>query len=103
MDPNQKVLVEFKNKLALKQAYISFVKNGGLFITVPKPIPVDTMVNVELHLMDENEPIDFIGRVVWFTPQNSSQISQARVGLQFVSDNSETLRKKIETYLAGML
>ena len=92
------------DKNTLHQAYMPFVKNGGLFIPTKNSYNLGNEVFVLLTLLDEREKIPFAGRVVWITPKGSQGNRLAGVGVQFQADQSGTaVRNKIETYLAGAL
>ena len=92
------------DKSALYEAYMPFVKNGGLFIPTKKSYSLGNDVFVLLTLMDESEKIPFSGRVVWITPKGAQGNRMAGIGIQFHDDpNAKVVRNKIETYLAGAL
>ena len=92
------------DKTALYEAYMPFVKNGGLFIPTKKTYSLGNEVFVLLSLMDESEKIPFAGRVVWITPKGAQGNRLAGIGVQFNDDpNGKTVRNKIETYLGGTL
>ena len=96
--------VVIADKNTLHQAYMPFVKNGGLFIPTKKSYNLDNEVFVLLTLMDEKEKIPFAGRVVWITPKGAQGNRPAGIGVQFHADQTgNAVRNKIETYLAGAL
>lgn len=96
--------VVIADKNALHQAYMPFVKNGGLFISTKKSYNLDNEVFVLLTLMDEKEKIPFAGRVVWITPKGAQGNRPTGIGVQFHADQTgNAVRNKIETYLAGAL
>lgn len=93
-----------KDKNALYASYMPYVKNGGLFIPTSKPYRIGDEVFMLLTLMEETEKIPVAGRVVWITPKGAQSNKIAGIGVQFGGDHeSDTARKKIETYLAGAL
>lgn len=92
------------DKTALYEAYMPYVKNGGLFIPTKKSYSLGNEVFVLLSLMDESEKIPFAGKVVWITPKGAQGNRLAGIGVQFNDDpNGKTVRNKIEGYLAGTL
>lgn len=96
--------VAIKDKPALYEAYMPFVKNGGLFIATKKEYALGNDVFVLLSLMDEQEKIPFAARVVWVTPRGAQGNRTAGIGVQFHDDQSgKDVRNKIETYLGGVL
>lgn len=92
------------DKNALYEAYMPFVKNGGLFISTKKSYTLGNEVFVLLSLMGESEKIPFAGKVVWITPKGAQGNRVAGIGVQFSDDaGGKAVRNKIETYLAGAL
>lgn len=92
------------DKTALYEAYMPFVKNGGLFIPTKKNYALGNEVFVLLTLMDESEKIPFAGRVVWITPGGAQGNRLAGIGIQFNDDpTGKIVRNKIEGYLGGTL
>lgn len=88
----------------LYQAYISFAKNGGLFIPTHRNYHIGDEVFMLLTLMNEADKIPVAGRVIWITPPDAHGGRVAGIGVQFNEVNgSTTPRAKIETYLAGLL
>lgn len=96
--------VAIKDKQSLYEAYMPFVKNGGLFIATKKEYALGNDVFVLLSLMDEQEKIPFAARVVWVTPKGAQGNRTTGIGVQFHEDQSgKDVRNKIETYLGGAL
>lgn len=92
------------DKQALYDAYMPFVKNGGLFIPTKKTYALGNEVFVLLTLMEEKEKIPFSGKVVWITPKGAQGNRSTGIGVQLGDDQcGKDLRNKIETYLAGAL
>ena len=92
----------FKDKAGLYNAYMPFLRNGGLFVPTAKPYRLGDEVFVLLSLPGEAEKIPVAGKVVWITPKGAQGNRAAGVGVQF-NDGDNTARNKIETYLAGAL
>ena len=91
-----------KDKSVLYAAYMPFVKHGGLFIPTNKSYGLGDEVFMLLNLIDEPEKIPVAGKVIWVTPKGAQGNRAAGIGVQF-SDQDNTARSKIETYLAGAL
>ena len=91
-----------KDKSVLYAAYMPFVKHGGLFIPTNKNYRLGDEVFMLLNLMDEPEKIPVAGKVIWVTPKGAQGNRAAGIGVQF-SDQDNSARSKIETYLAGAL
>lgn len=91
-----------KDKSVLYAAYMPFIKHGGMFIPTNKNYRLGDEVFMLLNLMEEPEKIPVAGKVVWVTPKGAQGNRAAGIGVQF-SDQDNTARSKIETYLAGAL
>ncbi|MES2354768.1 MAG: PilZ domain-containing protein [Pseudomonadota bacterium] len=98
------VALTIRNKASLYAAYIPWVRNGGIFLPVDKPVHLGDDVLLILTLMDEPAKISVAGHVAWITPLNAHGNRPAGLGVQF-SDNlpMRELRKRIENLLAGAL
>lgn len=91
-----------KDKAVLYSAYMPFVQGGGLFIASKKSYKIGEEIFLLLTLMDELEPIPVAGKIVWITPMGAQGTRPTGVGIQFNGDG-DTIKNKIETYLAGSL
>jgi type IV pilus assembly protein PilZ len=91
-----------KDKGALYQAYMPFVKNGGLFIPTSTPYQLGEEIFMLLSLLD-GEKIPIAGRVIWVTPKGTIGRRPAGVGVQFSEQDRGQTQKRIESYLAGAL
>jgi len=92
-----------KDKAVLYAAYMSFVKNGGLFIPTTKKYKLGDEVFMLLSLMDDSERIPVAGKVVWITPAGAEGNRSSGIGVQFSEQDEGMARNKIEGYLAGAL
>lgn len=92
-----------QDKNALFAAYMPYLTNGGLFIPTSNPYSLGDEVFVLLSLLDDNEKIPVVGRVVWITPKGAQGNRTAGIGLQFTEKDGGVARAKIETHLAGAL
>lgn len=103
--PRQGILsLSIKDKTALYQSYMPYLKQGGLFVPTNKQYKLGDEVFILLTLMEDNERIPIAGQVVWVTPLGSQGNRMAGIGVQF-SDGADgdSAKTKIETYLAGMV
>jgi type IV pilus assembly protein PilZ len=102
--PRQGILsIAIRSKNELYQAYMPFVKNGGLFIPTNKPYQLGDDVFMLLTFMDDPEKLPVAGRVVWVSPEGAHGNRVTGIGVQFSDIDKGRARNKIETYLAGML
>lgn len=93
----------FTTEASLYLAYMPFVKGGGLFIRSTNFLPLGEEVELSVTLLNEPEPFNIHGKVVWITPKGAQGNKPSGMGIQFIGENSRHLMNKIETYLAGML
>lgn len=103
--PRQGILsLAIKDKHALYNAYMSFVKGGGLFVPTVKRYSLGDEVFLLLTLPDEKDRLPVAGKVVWITPNAAQGNRTAGIGVQFAeSSDGEAARTKIESILAGIL
>ncbi len=93
-----------KDKGALYNAYMPFVKGGGIFVPTTRRYSLGDEVFILLTLLDDKERLPVAGKVCWMTPAGSQGNRTAGIGVQFnESIEGEQVRNKIETSLAGML
>ncbi|MGH8040482.1 MAG: PilZ domain-containing protein [Rudaea sp.] len=103
--PRQGILpLTIKDKTALYNAYMPFVRGGGLFVPTAKRYNLGDEVFILLTLMDEKDRLPVPGKVVWITPAGAQGNRAAGIGVQFNdSGDGEAARTKIESILAGIL
>ena len=93
-----------KDKGSLYNAYIPYVKNGGIFVPTPKRYFLGDEVFVLLTLPDSSERLPVAGKVCWVTPVGAQGARTAGIGVQFPENSEgEAVKSKIETLLAGTL
>jgi type IV pilus assembly protein PilZ len=92
-----------KDRNALYQAYMPFVKHGGLFIPTTKRYQLGDEIFLLLQIMEEPDRIPVAGRVVWVTPAGAEGNRVVGVGVQFSEQDKGAARRRIEEYLAGAL
>lgn len=103
--PRQGILsLAIKDKGALYQAYMPFLKGGGIFVPTMKRYNLGDEVFILLTLMEDKDRMPVAGKVVWITPTGAQGNRTAGIGVQF-SENAdgETVKTKIESILAGVL
>jgi len=90
------------DKQALYDSYMSFLRNGGLFIQTSQEYRLGDEVLVLLKLLDQPEKLPVAGTVVWVTPQGAQGNRPVGIGIEF-SEEDAALNAKIENYLGGAL
>ena len=103
--PRQGILsLQIKDKLSLYQAYMPFVKGGGLFVPTNRKYNLGDDVFILLSLADEKDRLPVPGKVIWITPVGAQGNRLAGIGVQFnEGSDGEAVRTKIESLLAGVL
>ena len=93
-----------KDKAGLYNAYMPFIKGGGVFVPTPKRYALGEEVFLVMNLPDSNERVAVAARVVWLTPSGAQGNRTAGIGVQFTDPSTgDAARTKIETLLAGTL
>ena len=93
-----------KDKAALYNAYMPYIKQGGIFVPTPRRYFIGDEVFLLLTLPDSSERLPVAGKVVWITPSGAQGGRTAGVGVQFAGGGEgESVRSKIEALLAGIL
>ena len=93
-----------KDKAALYNAYMPYIKQGGIFVPTPRRYFIGDEVFLLLTLPDSSERLPVAGKVVWVTPTGAQGNRAAGIGVQFADTaEAEAVKGKIETFLAGTL
>ena len=93
-----------KDKNALFQAYMPFLKQGGVFVPTAKRYFIGDEVFLLMTLPESTERLPVAGKVVWVTPAGAQGNRAAGIGVQFAdTPEGEAVRNKIEVLLAGIL
>ena len=93
--------VALKDRTALYNAYMPFVKGGGLFIETNKSVRIGDEVFILMEFLDQSEPIPVSAKVIWVTPKGSTSF-RPDIGIQLSGENREIMNM-IETQLAELL
>ena len=93
-----------KDKAQLYNAYMPYLKSGGIFVPTAKRYFLGDEVFLLLTLPESNERLPVAGKVVWVTPPGAQGNRAAGIGVQFAeTPEGETVKGRIETLLAGTL
>ena len=90
--------IVIKDLPSLQDAYMSFLCNGGLFISTTQGHELGDEVQLLLTLLDEPAAFNIKGRVVWVTPERAQGIRPAGIGVEFSKENA-AIHAKIVNYL----
>ena len=93
-----------KDKNALLQAYMPFLKQGGVFVPTAKRYFIGDEVFLLMTLPESPERLPVAGKVAWVTPAGAQGNRVAGIGVQFAdTPEGEAVKNKIEAILAGIL
>jgi type IV pilus assembly protein PilZ len=98
------ISLKIKDAAALYNAYMPFLKHGGLFAATAHPYSLGDEVVLLVSLADEAERLSVVGKVVWISPVGAQGNRTAGIGIHFnESSDAEAARSRIENILAGTL
>lgn len=98
------ISLKLKDAASLYNAYMPFLRNGGLFYPTTQNYALGDEVVVLVSLADESERLSVVGKVVWICPPGAQGARTAGIGVHFNdSPDAEVARARIESALAGML
>lgn len=93
-----------KDKASLYNAYMPYLKQGGVFVPTAKRYFLGDEVFLLVTLPDSSDRLPVAGKVVWVTPPGAQGNRTAGIGVQFAdSSEGEAIKGRIETLLAGTL
>jgi len=97
------ISLKIKDTAALYNAYMPYLKNGGLFAPTAQRYALGDEVVLLINLTDEGERLSVAGKVVWVTPVGAQGNRTAGIGVHFnESADGEVARARIENLLVGM-
>lgn len=98
------VQLAIKEKGALYAAYMSHLKDGGIFVPTAKDYKLGDDVYVLMTLPDDTQRYPVAGKVVWINPPRAANNRTQGVGVAFPSDEkSQQLKARIEQILGAHL
>ena len=97
--PDRKVHITIPDGKILAQAWMPFVKNGGLFIPTQDDARLGDDVILVVTLPDAAKPIRVLGHIVWLSPSDADSDKPAGWGIQFSERDNGQTRSHIEACL----
>ncbi|MCX7512457.1 PilZ domain-containing protein [Frateuria hangzhouensis] len=98
------ISLKIKDAASLYNAYMPFLKYGGLFAPTAQRYALGDEVVLLITLMDETERLSVVGKVAWISPLGAQGNRTAGIGVHFnESGDAEVARQRIENILAGVL
>ena len=91
---------EFENQLELNHAFMSFIKNGGIFIPMENIThSLGDDVTLRIRIPGHTEYDQIRAKVIWITPDNAINHIYSGVGLQLMGDTAPAVLEKITANL----
>ena len=97
------ISLKIKDAASLYNAYMPFLKHGGLFAATAQSYSLGDEVVLLVTLAEETERLSVVGKVVWISPVGAQGNRTAGIGVHFnESADGAVARTRIENLLAGM-
>jgi type IV pilus assembly protein PilZ len=86
--------VDYETRDLFLGSRVTNISRGGLFIRTDNPLPVQTEVNLSLHLPEDDRVIQARGRVVWNydVPRNSFHVVSG-MGIKFIDLSADQMTR----------
>ncbi|HET7269394.1 MAG TPA: PilZ domain-containing protein [Oleiagrimonas sp.] len=96
--------LKLNDKHELYNAYMGFLKGGGLFVPTRQHYTLGDEVVLLVTLVESNERLSVAGKVAWVTPVGAGSRT-AGIGVHFsgAGGDGDAARSKIEAMLGGLL
>lgn len=98
---NSVISIAIRDKQALYMSYMPFIQNGGLFVPTQKDYNLGDEMFLLVTIMDEPEPTQISGKVVWVTPPGAIGNRPRGVGIQFLGESANNTVRLIESKLGA--
>jgi type IV pilus assembly protein PilZ len=98
----EEIYIDFHNISQLYEAYMPYLKSGGLFIKTTKNYSMGQELTLNVTLPDALESETISGSIVWTTPQATQSSMPCGVGLAFGEDKKR-MQSRIEKMLGSKL
>lgn len=95
------ISIAIKDKQALYMSYMPFVTGGGLFVPTKKEYNLGDEMFLLVKIMEEIDPVQISGRVVWISPPGALGNRPRGVGVQFTGDTAKKASNLIESKLGA--
>ncbi len=97
------ISIAIKDKQALYMSYMPYVKNGGLFVPTKKEYNLGDEMFLLVKIMEEPDPVQISGKVVWISPPGALGNRPRGVGVQFTGDTAKNAANLIESKLGASI
>ena len=94
------ISLKIKDAPSLYNAYMPFLKNGGLFAPTAQHYALGDEVVLLVTLAEETERLSVVGKVVWISPLGAQGNRTAGIGVHFnESGDAEAARQRMSSLL----
>ncbi len=100
---NSVISIAIKDKQALYMSYMPFIQGGGLFVPTKKDYSLGDEMFLLVTIMDEPQPTQISGKVVWISPPGALGNRPPGVGIQFMGDDAPQTARLIESKLGASI
>ena len=100
---NAVISIAIKDKQALYMSYMPFVEGGGLFVPTKKNYSIGDEMFLLVKVMDEQDPIQVSGKVIWISPPGVLGNKPQGVGIQFMGEEAVKNVRLIESKLGASI
>lgn len=97
--PERKIHITIPDGKMLAQAWMPFVKNGGLFVPIQDEALLGEELLLVIQLPDGVQPIRVLGIIVWLSPPGGDGGALSGWGVQFSERDNGQTRQQIEACL----
>ncbi|MDB4222312.1 PilZ domain-containing protein [Granulosicoccus sp.] len=94
------VLFSITDRGALYSSYLSFVKNGGVFVPTARTYELGDEVFMLLKIMDNTSMMPVKGTVVWVTSAGAQGNKTPGIGVQFGEEDNGQVKQCIDRILS---
>lgn len=97
-----KILVDYRSKDLFRSDYASNISGGGIFIQTTNPLPIGTILELQLAFPDIPRLIKITGKVLWVREYGKEEIAVPGMGIQFLDLKRED-KAFIQMLVKGLL
>ena len=97
----EELSLDFDDARQLYEAYMPFVRSGGIFVQTSRNFAMGQRVTLSISLPDSLEPDLIEGAVVWITPKAAHNSTPRGVGFGFIKDKHQ-LASRIEKMIGTL-
>lgn len=101
-DNPRELTYQFPNLAALKNAFMPFVSDGGIFIPTEEQFHLGEAVKLTVTLPGNDKVFSFYGEIIWITPKSAHGGGNPGIGIHSGNSEGEAFQKAAQALLSGM-